>query len=158
MRIGPRSSEVGLADILSRHVNFFQRKNSLRGRKIFSRRHVGRTMQILPTIVEKTYQLARAWKQKLIVSTVYWRAPLLSLYANCHRPCFPRELFRPFNKLNSTVFYVNEDRITAADFSSDELLRKRVEDRGLNRALQGPRSVLGVVSFLADKFLEIRGE
>ena len=48
----------GLADTLSRHVNFFQRKNSLRGRKIFSRRHVGRTMQILPTIVEKAYQLA----------------------------------------------------------------------------------------------------
>src|SRR3989344_1260992 len=71
MRIGPRSSEVGLADILSRHVNFFQRKNSLRGRKIFSRRHVGRTMQILPTIVEKAYQLARAWKRRKVVAKAY---------------------------------------------------------------------------------------
>jgi len=31
-------------------------------------------MQILPTIVEKTYQLARAWKQKEVVSKAYWLA------------------------------------------------------------------------------------
>ena len=63
-----------LADMLSRHVNFFQRKNSLRGRKIFPRRIVGETVQILPTIVEKTYQLARAWKRRKIVSRAYWLA------------------------------------------------------------------------------------
>jgi len=50
--------------MLSRHVNFFQRKNSLRGRKIFPRRRVGKTMQILPTIVEKAYQLAKAWSER----------------------------------------------------------------------------------------------
>ena len=71
--------------MFSRHVNFFQslsrlwrprsRRQSRLGTKKFTkgsqnflpRRIVGETMQILPTIVEKAYQLARAWKRRKVV-------------------------------------------------------------------------------------------